>query len=34
MRLLEVTGLLEVILVADDLDEAIELLADERDDVD
>jgi anti-sigma B factor antagonist len=32
MRLLEVTGLLEVILVADDLDEAIELLADEHDD--
>src|SRR3954464_3562585 len=32
LRLLEVTGLIEVVLVADDLDEAIELLADDRDD--
>jgi len=34
MRLLEVTGLLEVILVADDLDEALELLAEEGDEFD
>jgi anti-sigma B factor antagonist len=30
LRLLEVTGLIEVVLVADDLDEAIELLAEDR----
>jgi anti-sigma B factor antagonist len=32
MRLLEVTGLLEVVLVADDLEEAMELIVEDRDD--
>src|SRR3954463_6509078 len=32
LRLLEVTGLVEVVLVADDLAEAIDLLADDRED--
>jgi anti-sigma B factor antagonist len=32
LRLLEVTGLLEAVLVADDVDEAIELLAEEDSD--
>src|SRR3954447_19420140 len=32
MRLLEVTGLLEIVLVGDDVEEAIEMIADERDD--
>jgi anti-sigma B factor antagonist len=34
MRLLEVTGLLEAVLVADDVDEAIELLAEQDSDDD
>jgi anti-sigma B factor antagonist len=32
LRLLEVTGLVEVVLVADDVEEAIDLLADDRED--
>ena len=34
MRLLEVTGLLEVVLVADDIDEALDLLRDAEEDDD